>query len=160
MGDRWIERWTRVGLTRRRALPAIGMAAAGVAAPAKAPVAAQQPATPAALPPDFKVVFHVGEAQNWPFVLSNLRNVTNDWPQAQLRVVVDGSAVLVLQGKNSLTEELGAVAAKGVAVQVCPNALAEHKIDLATIPSYATTSLGGVVALVTAQREGFAYIKP
>lgn len=162
MGDRWIERWPQIGLTRRRALPAIGgmAAGAGLAGPRKEAAMAQETATPSPLPPDFKVVFHVGQAQNWPFVLSNLRNVTNDWPQAQLRVVVDGSAVLVLQGQNSLTDELGAVAAKGVTVQVCPNALAEHKIDPATIPSYATTTLGGVVALVTAQREGYAYIKP
>lgn len=161
MGDRWIERWTHIGLTRRRALPVIGgVAAAGLAAPAKEPAMAQQTATPTALPPDFKVVFHVGEAQNWPFALSNLRNVTKDWPQAHLRVVVDGSAVQVLQGQNSLTDELGMVAAKGIEVQVCPNALAEHRIDPATIPSYATTALGGVVALVTAQHEGYAYIKP
>ena len=77
-----------------------------------------------------------------------------------MRVVVDGSAVLNLQGGNSVTNELTKLAAAGVEVQVCPNALKEHQIDPATIPSYADTSLGGVVALVQAHREGFVYVKP
>jgi len=38
--------------------------------------------------------------------------------------------------------------------------LREHQIDPASIPSYALTDLGGVVALVQAQLEGFAYVKP
>ena len=75
-------------------------------------------------------------------------------------MVVDGSAVTALQGENNLTTELGTLVAKGVLVQICPNALHEHDIDLATVPSYAQTSLGGVVALVLAQHEGYAYVKP
>jgi intracellular sulfur oxidation DsrE/DsrF family protein len=89
-----------------------------------------------------------------------LKNLTQQWPHAQLRVVVDGSAVTSLQGTNNLTRELTQLAAAGVQLQVCPNALHEHGIDPGTIPSYAQTSLGGVVALVLAQHEGFAYVKP
>jgi intracellular sulfur oxidation DsrE/DsrF family protein len=149
-------------LTRRNALRGIGgsMAATAAVGSRGGAAMAQETGTPAALPPDFKVVFHVGEAQNWQFVLSNLHNVTQAWLQARIRVVVDGSAVLGLQGANSLTNELAEVAGKGVELQVCPNALHEHQIDPATIPSYASTSLGGVVALVTAQHEGYAYVKP
>jgi intracellular sulfur oxidation DsrE/DsrF family protein len=124
-------------------------------------VAAQE-ATPAssAVPPDFKVVLHAAEEQNWQYVLSNLRNLTQEWPQAQLRVVVDGSAVLNLQGDNVITNELAKVVGAGVQLFVCPNALREHQIDPATIPAYARTDLGGVVALVLAQREGYVYVKP
>jgi intracellular sulfur oxidation DsrE/DsrF family protein len=106
------------------------------------------------------VVLHAAEIENWEFVLSNLRNLTAEWPRARLRVVVDGSAVTALQGKNNLTTELGTMAEKGVVVQICPNALREHNIDVAAVPSYAQTSLGGVVALVLAQHEGYAYVKP
>jgi intracellular sulfur oxidation DsrE/DsrF family protein len=167
MGERWKSGWSPIGLTRRSALRSIGGTVAAIPAVAAgrddAPRAQEQAeATPATaiVPPDFKVVFHAAEAENWPFVLSNLRNVTRDWPQAQIRVVVDGSAVLGLQGANRLTDELAEIAAKGVAMQVCPNALAEHAIDPATIPPFASTALGGVVALVAAQHEGYAYIKP
>ena len=118
------------------------------------------PTSSAAVPDDFKVVLHAGQEQNWPYVLSNLKNLTAEWPNAQIRVVVDGSAVYTLQGSSDQLTQLAAAAAAGVDVYVCPNALREHQINPANIPSYALTDLGGVVALVQAQREGFAYVKP
>jgi intracellular sulfur oxidation DsrE/DsrF family protein len=154
-------------MTRRGALRQLGgtVAATGLALHAMAPALAQE-ATPAmaelpqGVPPDFKVVLHAAEEQNWQYVLSNLRNLTAEWPQAKLRVVADGSAVLNLQGESVITKALAEVAAKGVQLQVCPNALREHEIDPATIPSYAQTALGGVVALVLAHHEGYIYVKP
>jgi intracellular sulfur oxidation DsrE/DsrF family protein len=134
---------------------------AGVAALGR-PAAAQDgsPAPDAAVPADFKVVLHVAQEQHWPYVRSNLANLTQDWPRARIRVVVDGTAVYSLQGENDLTTALASAAAAGVEFEVCPNALREHQIDPSAMPSYAVINLGGVVALVTAQREGFAYVKP
>ena len=157
-----------LSLSRRTAVRRGALAAsivAGVAHVAAPRAEAQEEdasATPtaAAIPDDFKVVLHAAEIQNWQFVLSNLRNLTTEWPRARLRVVVDGSAVTALQGENNLVADLGTMAAKGVLVQICPNALHEHAIDPATVPAYAQTSLGGVVALVLAQHEGYAYVKP
>jgi intracellular sulfur oxidation DsrE/DsrF family protein len=150
------------GVTRRGALHLGGaalVAAAGVAA--NVTQASAQEATPAAdVPADFKVVLHAAQEQYWPYVLSNLRNLTTDWPNSRLRVVVDGSAVISLQGENNLTTRLQHLVDAGVELQVCPNALAEHHIDPSTIPNVANTSLGGVVALVQAHNEGFVYVKP
>ena len=155
------------GWSRRRALQSAGaalVAAVGIAehapdAVAQSPAASPAVATPT-IPADFKVVLHSAEVQNWPYVLSNLRNLTQEWPRAQLRVVVDGSAITSLQGANHLTTELAKFAGAGVQLQVCPNALHEHGIDPGSIPSFAQTSLGGVVALVLAHQEGFVYVKP
>jgi intracellular sulfur oxidation DsrE/DsrF family protein len=138
---------------------AVGIAEHAQDATAQSPTGSPATATPV-IPADFKVVLHAAEVENWPYVLSNLKNLTQQWPHAQLRVVVDGSAVTSLQGTNNLTRELTQLAAAGVQLQVCPNALHEHGIDPGTIPSYAQTSLGGVVALVLAQHEGFAHVKP
>jgi intracellular sulfur oxidation DsrE/DsrF family protein len=165
MGERWMSRWTRIGMTRRIALRGIGgtmAATAGLASSRHEHVLAQDAATPVGgeVPADFRVVLHAAEVQHWPYVLSNLENLTQEWPEAHLRVVADGSSVIVLQGENSLTNRLAAVAAKGVEVFVCPNALREHQIDPTTIPSYARTELGGVVALVLSQHEGYFYVKP
>jgi intracellular sulfur oxidation DsrE/DsrF family protein len=147
----------------RRGVLAAGLMAgsARVASPALAQED-DASATPsdASIPPDFKVVLHAAEVENWQFVLSNARNLTTEWPRARLRVVVDGSAVTALQGENNLTIELGTLATQGVVVQICPNALHEHDINPATVPTYAQTTLGGVVALVLAQHEGYAYVKP
>jgi uncharacterized protein len=156
------------GWSRRRALQTAGaalVAAAGITehaadASAQSPSASPAVAATPAIPADFNVVLHAAEVQNWPYVLSNLRNLTQEWPQARLRVVVDGSAVTSLQGTNNLTTELAQFAGAGVELQVCPNALHEHGIDPGTIPTFAQTSLGGVVALVLAHHEGFVYVKP
>ena len=152
-------------LSRRGALRRLGTAAAGAvgATVLGRMMGTAQEATPAAtsdLPPDFKVVLHVSEEQHWAYARSNLANLTHDWPRARIRVVVDGSAVYTLQGDNDLTAGLAAAAAAGVEFQVCPNALREHGIDPSTIPAFAQVKLGGVVALVAAQHEGYAYVKP
>ena len=153
------------GLSRRGALGRLGAAVAGAAglAAAERRATAAQEATPTgtiAVPADFKVVLHAAEEQHWPYVRSNLTNLTQEWPRARIRVVVDGTAVYPLQGENDLTPDLAAAARAGVEFQVCPNALREHRIDPATLPAFVQIKLGGVVALVAAQREGYAYVKP
>ncbi len=152
------------GLSRRGALGQLGAAmvvAGGVAVTRPEPAPAQEatPESGSPVPPDFKVVLHASYEQHWVYVISNLRNLQHQWPDAKLRVVVDGSAVYTLQGENKLTSELAKLAPKAE-IFVCPNALREHGIDESTIPSFANTGLGGVVALVLAHREGYVYVKP
>ena len=152
-----------VSFDRRSAVKGgIGLAAVGVLG-SQAIAARAQEGTPAAVPDvpeDFKVVLHAAEEQNWIYVLSNLDNLTAEWPKASLRVVVDGTAVYTLASDNDLSAHQAELAAKGVEVHVCPNALKEHLIDPSEIGSYAKTDLGGVVALVQAVNQGYIYIKP
>jgi intracellular sulfur oxidation DsrE/DsrF family protein len=139
-----------------------GLAVVGAAGHAPLRGLAQE-ATPAAVPDvpnDFKVVLHAAQEQDWVYVLSNLENLTHEWPNASLRVVVDGSSVYTLASENDLSSRLGAQVEKGVEVYVCPNALREHKIDVSEVPAWAKTGLGGVVALVQAMNQGYHYIKP
>ncbi len=154
---------SEITVNRRTALAAgAGAVAIGVVGHHPARSLAQD-ATPAAIPDvpeDFKVVLHAAQEQDWIYVLSNLDNLTTEWPQASLRVVVDGSSVYTLASDNDLSTHLGELAEKGVEVHVCPNALKEHQIDASAIPAWALTNLGGVVALVQAMNQGFLYIKP
>jgi intracellular sulfur oxidation DsrE/DsrF family protein len=136
------------------ALGAIGVHARTVSAQDASPTAIPD------VPDDFKVVLHAAEEQNWPYVLSNLDNLSTEWPKASLRVVVDGTAVYSLASDNDLSNHLGQLAMAGVEVHVCPNALKEHQIDPSEIGSYALTNLGGVVALIQAMNQGYHYIKP
>ncbi len=135
--------------TSRRA--AIGALGASLAAAPAAVLAAADP---------MKVVFHVSDPDAWPGAVSNLTNVTKVHPEGTYQVVVDGTAVLSLQGANQITDALGGVADLGVVVQVCPNALEEHGVAIADLPQWAKTDLGGVIALVEANRAGFVYVKP
>ncbi|HET7095405.1 MAG TPA: hypothetical protein VFI22_18080 [Thermomicrobiales bacterium] len=147
-------------LTRRDVAVGIGAAAAGALGPR---LATAQDATPAAgspVPPDFRVVLHVSSIDHWPYALSNIDHLQHDWPRATIRVVVDGTGVYSLQGPSDTVAALTKAHAAGLELEVCPNALREHNIAASSVPSFADTSLGGVVALVAAQRDGFVYIKP
>jgi uncharacterized protein len=145
-------------VSRRGALGTLGLGVAAVGALAQPRISAAQEATPES-PGDFKVVLHASQESHWPYIISNLKNLEQDQPQAKLRVVVDGTAVYTLVGENAVTNELTKLSS-GFELQVCPNALREHQIDPSAIPSFATTNLGGVVALVLSNQEGYVYIKP
>lgn len=152
--------------SRRAAIGRLGAGlavAGGIGLEAPRQLLAQE-ATPTpqdlAVPQDFRVVLHASLEQHWIYVINNLKNLTQEWPQAKLRVVADGSAVYSLQGENNLTSALAELAQKGVEFLVCPNALHEHRIPRESIPSYARTNFGGIVALVVAHQEGYIYVKP
>ncbi len=154
---------SEITVNRRTVLGAGAGALALGAMGSKMTSAVAQDATPAAIPDvpnDFKVVLHAAQEQDWAYVLSNLDNLTEEWPESSLRVVVDGSSVYTLASDNNLSRHLGELASKGVLVHVCPNALKEHRIDVSEIPPWANTDLGGVVALVQARNQGYHYIKP
>lgn len=149
------------GLSRRRAMR-LAAAASATGAALTGPAVAAWMTTPVAEPvaADFKVVLHAAQADHWLYVVSNLDNLREEWPDARLRVVVDGAAVGMLLGESDLTRSLATALAHGVELYVCPNALREHGITPAAMPAGAITALGGVVALVQAANQGFVYVKP
>lgn len=109
---------------------------------------------------DLKVVLHVSEADRWHAALGNLANLTALDDQPEVRVVVNGSAVYVLQGQHDWLGHMAKAAAKGVVFQICQNSLKAHDIPEKALPEWAATVPNGVVALAEAQRDGFAYVKP
>lgn len=143
------------GTLSRRA--ALGMGAAG-AVVAAAQAAQAQPAAGSAGP--LKIVFHVSDPDGWAPALSNVRNMKAQYPDALLRVVVDGGGVYMLAGRSDVTPEFARFAAAGVEFQACHNALHEKKIDPAAVPPGVKVVPAGVVALAQSQRDGYAYIKP
>jgi hypothetical protein len=89
--DRRVNFTTRsmAGLTRRQALRRIGRTVGGatglvVSGRAAAGAMQEELAGTPVVPPDFKVVLHAAEEQNWPYVLSNLRNLTQEGPRSHL----------------------------------------------------------------------------
>ena len=109
---------------------------------------------------ELKIVLHVDEPGRWMAALSNLRNLTRDYPAARVRVVVNGEGIYAFQGTNDLTRRMAGAAGHGVEFQVCENSLRSHRVDAATLPEYVKPVPAGVVALAEAQADGFAYIKP
>ena len=109
---------------------------------------------------DLKLVLHVSEADRWHAALSNLVNLTALDDRPEVRVVVNGSAVYVLQGKHDQLAHMAQAAAAGVTFQICNNSLRAHGIPAEGLPDWAQTVPAGVLVLAEAQRGGFAYIKP
>jgi intracellular sulfur oxidation DsrE/DsrF family protein len=131
---------------------------AGVAAGIGGTRVVAQEATPTGS--DQQVVLHVSDPDGWPPALSNLHNLTTQFPEMRVLVVVDGGGVYLFQGANDLTAELEVVAAAGVRIQACRNALDEKQIDPDTVPAFVQVIPGGVPALVDAQNQGYRYVKP
>ena len=150
----------RSGITRRSVAAAVGSMTGVVLGAGAVEAVTEGESTPTGLPADLDVVFHVSDDDHWPYALSNLENLSTTHPAARIRVVVDGTGDYALQGSSDVVARLATLAAKGVSLEVCPNALREHRIAEAAMPAFAATSLGGVIALATAQREGYAYVKP
>ena len=154
------ERTTPV--SRRSALR-VGAAslAAGLVAGAAVRADAQPapaPSSPAKGP--LKIVFHVSDPDGWAPALSNVRNMVAQYPDAKLRLVVDGGGIYLLAGPSDMTPLFAKLAAAGVEFQACHNALREKKIDPASVPPGVKVVPAGVVALAESQRDGYAYIKP
>jgi intracellular sulfur oxidation DsrE/DsrF family protein len=149
-------------LSRRRAVRLAAATGAGLAVATGRDRTAAQVATPAAadVPADFKVVLHAAQADHWVYVQSNIRNLIEEWPRSHLRVVVDGNAVSGLVGESDLITALAEAITHGLELFICPNALREHGIPTDQIRLDANLDLGGVIALVHANRDGYVYVKP
>lgn len=163
MDTRLFERLTSAlphRISRRAAARHAWAGVAGTALGFEATAAGAQEATPAGGRESLKVVLHVSDPDGWPPALSNLRNLTTQFPEIAVRVIVDGGGVYVFQGENDLTAELEKVAGAGVEVQACHNALDEKQIDPSTLPAFVQVVPGGVPALIEAQNAGYRYVKP
>ena len=97
-----------------------------------------------------KLVLHVDQADRWPAALNNLTNLNHDYPEAEIRVVVNGAGVYAFLGSTDLTTKLTEASGRQVAFEVCANALREHAIDPAILPGWARVVPAGVVALAEA----------
>jgi intracellular sulfur oxidation DsrE/DsrF family protein len=109
---------------------------------------------------DLKIVLHVDQRGGWPSVLSHLLDLIRDYPEAKVRVVVNGDAVYAFRGPTDVSRQLEQIAGAGVQLQVSADSMLEHRLDPATLPDYVKMVPVGIVALAQAQHEGFAYVKP
>src|ERR1035437_645691 len=106
---------------------------------------------------ELKLVLHVDQADHWPTAFGNLNNLTRDYPDAEIRVVVNGAGIYAFVGQSDLRETFDQFVASGVTFQVCHNALKEHHVEPTALPDFANVVPARVVALAEAQRDRFAY---
>lgn len=111
------------------------------------------------------LVLHVDSdaPQTLALAFSNAANYRAALPDEDFRMVLvaNGPAVRRFTREDrELAEQGETLAAQGLEIRLCNNALNKFGIDRETLWSCASVVPAGVVELVRLQREGFAYIKP
>lgn len=112
-----------------------------------------------------KVLFHINEPENWKKVITNVKNFIKDVGVggAEIEVLANGNAVIILKDKNEYEEvldQLAEITDKKVKVVVCNNALNAHEIHKEVLPAFVEVVPAGITEIVKRQNEGYAYIKP
>lgn len=111
----------------------------------------------------FDVVFHVDtDAAALGMALTNVANYLDALMHEAFTVVllVNGPAITLMTADGATADRLGELAAKGLSVRVCQNALRHFGVTAAQLHPACAIVPAGVVELVDLQRQGFAYIKP
>ena len=109
---------------------------------------------------DARYLLHVSAADRWPAVLSNLCNLTNLGLASRVSVMINGTAIYVLQGDNDWTEAMERAAQAGATFEVCSRSIANHGIDPKTLPQWVTPIPAAIPSIAEYARQGYAYVKP
>ena len=62
---------------------------------------------------DPRFLLHVTQADRWPAVISNLRNLADQGLSRRVRVMINGTAIYAVQGDNDWTEAMREAAQDG-----------------------------------------------
>lgn len=113
----------------------------------------------------YDAVLHIDskDPEVFRLVMRNAANYLNgtEGQERDLRIIANAGAVSLFTRRNAALENLaGDVAARGVRIGICANALAEQAIDQAEVWDFCQIVPAGLVEIVNLQRAGFAYIKP
>ncbi len=107
-----------------------------------------------------KIVLHVSAVEGWLPAFSNVKHLKAQYPQAEIRIVVDGTGVLIFLGDNDFAQTLAQLTDPTIKFQACHNAMEEKQVPFSSLPRVVELVPSGVVAITELQRAGFAYIKP
>ena len=114
---------------------------------------------------NYNLVLHVDSDNPGTLALAftNAANYRAALPGETFKMVLvaNGPAVkLFTRGEEALASQGAEIAAQGLEIRLCNNALTKFGIDPAQIWDCATVVPAGVVELVRLQNEGYSYIKP
>lgn len=115
--------------------------------------------------PLYKAIFHIDEPAKGRAdqVLTNITNLLNDMGDSNIEVefLANGGGVRALvEGPESLADQIDALAKRGVRFVACQNSLDHLNISRAELLDLVEVVPAGVSELVKKQTEGWAYIRP
>ncbi len=111
----------------------------------------------------YDAVFHVDQdAVKLEMALTNITNYFEGLAHEQFTAVllVNGPAIKLMGREDSRARQLADLAARGLSVRVCRNALRHFDLTPEWLNPVCHIVPAGIIELVDLQRQGFAYIKP
>lgn len=109
---------------------------------------------------EMRYLLHVTEADRWPAVLSNLGNLTQLGLAGQVTVLINGTAIYAIQGRNDWTAAMERAANAGATFEVCERSLVNHQFDQESLPTWITQIWAAVPVIAEHMADGYAYVKP
>lgn len=110
-----------------------------------------------------RVVFQfvAGDLPSQKALISNLNNLLDYWPEAEVEVVFHGPGLTTVTTADALfSERLRAFTIDySVRLVVCENTLRGHQLTTADLLPFVGTVPVAIAELILKQEEGWAYIK-
>lgn len=133
---------------------AIGVSA-GIAALA---VPSQRNTYAADVPDNFRAAIHITEEASFPYALSALQTIHDDYHKASGRLIIDGNAVNGLASQSTL-DTLKTAHDDGADIVAASDALEINGIDPSTLPDFVSVGDPGLILVLEAQVKGYHYYK-
>ena len=99
-------------------------------------------------------LLHVTQADRWPAVISNLRNLADQGLSSRVRVMINDTAIYAVQGVNDWTEEMRRSARDGATFEICSRSVANHRLPLQTLPEWLAVVDAAIPAIAEYIAEG------
>ncbi len=113
-----------------------------------------------------KAVIHIDmeDSSRFKTALGNIENFfeRNSPRDSDIRIIFNSSGVKLLLKRNEASgnKKISSLADAGVRFQVCENSLSKFDIRQTDMIDACEFIPAGIEALIKAQNEGFAYVKP
>lgn len=109
-----------------------------------------------------KTAFHVATVQaNKVFqALGNVENLLEEYPEAEIAVVTNTSAVTILKEGSQFEDGIEELADRGVAFKACSNSIENTAMEEEELIDAVDVVPSGVGEISRLQDEGYGYIKP
>ncbi|MGL5405577.1 MAG: DsrE family protein [Propionibacteriaceae bacterium] len=102
----------------------------------------------------------MSQADRWPAALSNLRNLCQLGLAENVTVVINGTAIYVIQGQNDWIQAMKEAAECGVRFEICERSLENHGLPIDSLPKWVTPIWAAIPIISEYVGNGYTYVKP
>ncbi len=110
-----------------------------------------------------KILLHVAELDKVEVSLGNAKNFLEIDENAKIEIILNGSAVILLQEKVAkninIYESISKLVKRNVNICICNNSIKRFDIDKEKLCSFAKIVPAGIIEIAKKQEEGYSYVK-